>query len=156
MRTLTIVAASAVLCFAGTADRLVPYGGGRSTGVQGWLARKRMSRRLLDPSGREVVSVETLARDWAVVNGCEERPTVEPVPGTDLTVKRMTWQSPAGPPVIVYRIEGGAHGWPGGPQYLPARLIGRIPKRLDATGILVSFAESLLDRAATTERGPAD
>ena len=109
-----------------------------------------MSRRLLDPSGREVVSVETLARDWAAVNGCGERPTLEPVPGTDLPVERMTWQSPGRPAVTVYRIEGGAHGWPGGPHYLPARAIGRIPKRLDATGVLLSFARDLLAPAAPT------
>ena len=37
------------------------------------------------------------------------------------------------------RIEGGGHGWPGGPQYLPARVIGPIPRHLDATGILLEM-----------------
>ena len=110
-----------------------------------------MSRRLLDPSGREAVAVGTLAGDWAAVNGCEERPAREPVLGTDPPVQRMTWQSPGRRAVTVYRIEGGAHGWPGGPLYLPARAIGRIPKRLDATGVLLSFARNLLDPPAPTD-----
>ena len=109
-----------------------------------------MSQRLLDPSGREAVAVGTLAGDWAAVNGCEERPAREPVLGTDPPVQRMTWQSPGRRAVTVYRIEGGAHGWPGGPHYLPARAIGRIPKRLDATGVLLSFARDLLAPAAPT------
>jgi len=42
-------------------------------------------------------------------------------------------------PVVLYRIEGGGHGWPGDPQYLPARVIGRISRRLDATKILLDM-----------------
>ena len=42
------------------------------------------------------------------------------------------------PPVVVYRLEGGGHGWPGGPRYLPARVVGLIPRHLDATGILLN------------------
>jgi polyhydroxybutyrate depolymerase len=41
--------------------------------------------------------------------------------------------------VVLYRIEGGGHGWPGGPQYLQARIIGPIPRHLDATGILLDM-----------------
>jgi len=40
----------------------------------------------------------------------------------------------------LYRIDDGGHGWPGGPQFLPARLIGPIARRLDATGILLDMA----------------
>jgi Bacterial regulatory proteins, luxR family/Tetratricopeptide repeat len=54
---------------------------------------------------------------------------------------RLTWSAPGGahfrPPVVLYRIEGGGHGWPGGPQYLPARVTGRVPRHLDATKILL-------------------
>ena len=39
--------------------------------------------------------------------------------------------------MVLYRIEGGGHGWPGGPQFLPARVTGPIPRHLDATGILL-------------------
>jgi polyhydroxybutyrate depolymerase len=54
-------------------------------------------------------------------------------------VTRLTWSTPGCPPVVLYRIEGGGHGWPGGPQFLPARLVGPIPRHLDATGILLDL-----------------
>jgi polyhydroxybutyrate depolymerase len=37
----------------------------------------------------------------------------------------------------LYRIEGGGHTWPGGAQYLPARIIGPVASELDATGIML-------------------
>jgi polyhydroxybutyrate depolymerase len=54
-------------------------------------------------------------------------------------VTRLTWSAPGCPPVVLYRIEGGGHGWPGGPQFLPARAIGPVPRQLDATGILLEM-----------------
>jgi len=54
-------------------------------------------------------------------------------------VTRLTWSAPGCPPVVLYRIEGGGHGWPGGPQFMPARFIGPIPRHLDATGILLEM-----------------
>jgi len=57
----------------------------------------------------------------------------------DPPVVRLTWPAPGCSPVVLYRIEGGGHGWPGGPQYLPARVIGRIPRHLGATKILLDM-----------------
>jgi len=60
-------------------------------------------------------------------------------------VRRGYWlaRGPGGPSgtllVVLYRIEGGGHGWPGGPQFLPARVIGPVPRHLDATGILLDM-----------------
>jgi poly(3-hydroxybutyrate) depolymerase len=74
----------------------------------------------------------------------------------ELPVRWLSWTRPGRPPVVLYRIEGGAHGWPGAPQFLPGRLIGRIPSDLDATGILLSFAHEILGttpRATWTEGG---
>ena len=39
--------------------------------------------------------------------------------------------------MVLYRIEGGGHGWPGGPQY--CLLIGRVPRHLDASEILLDM-----------------
>jgi polyhydroxybutyrate depolymerase len=41
--------------------------------------------------------------------------------------------------VVVYIIEDGGHTWPGGPQYLPAFLIGRASHNLDATQAIWDF-----------------
>jgi poly(3-hydroxybutyrate) depolymerase len=66
----------------------------------------------------------------------------------DPPVTRKTWMKPGCHPVTLYRIEGGGHGWPGGPQFLPPRMIGPITKHLDATGLLLDMAERETAHAA--------
>ncbi|MGH7763324.1 MAG: alpha/beta hydrolase family esterase [Candidatus Dormibacteraceae bacterium] len=142
---LALVAGTArqtVLCIEGTKDPLLPYGGGRGSGMFGWMARRRARRQLVQSHGRVAVGAETLAGDWAAANGGPPRPTTEILsvaPG-DLHVDRLTWATPGHAPVVLYRIDGGGHGWPGGPQYMPALFVGRIAQSFDATGILLEFA----------------
>ncbi len=134
--------ATAVLMFEGTADPLVPYAGGPSTGPLGWIVRWRARRLLVDSDGREVVAAETVAADWAGANGSNALPRIERMtaaPG-DLAVDRLSWTEEGRRPVVLYKIAGGGHGWPGGPQYMPAFSIGKISRHLDATGILLDFA----------------
>lgn len=140
---------TAVLSFGGTSDPLVPYAGGSPHGLLAWIARRRARRVLTGREGRGVVGPEVLAAEWAAVNGCGPEPTIDHLPGRpgDVTVDRLGWSAPGRPPVVLYRIEGGGHGWPGGPQYMPAAVVGRIAQRLDATGILLSFATEQLDRS---------
>jgi polyhydroxybutyrate depolymerase len=133
----------AVTIMAGTGDRVVPYEGGplRARGVPGLILRRRAAQHGDPLSERRVASVETVARDWAAGNGIGGDPAVSrlPVAAGDPPVTRLTWSAPGCPPVVLYRIEGGGHGWPGGPQFLPARFIGPIPRQLDATGILLDL-----------------
>ncbi len=137
---------TAVTIMAGTGDRMVNYYGGplRARGVPGWILRRRAARHGDLPSERRVVPVETVARDWAAGNGIGGDPAVSRLPGAagDPPVTRLTWSAPGCPPVVLYRIEGGGHGWPGGPQFLPARVIGPVPRHLDATGILLEMVHA--------------
>jgi hypothetical protein len=73
-------------------------------------------------------------------------PSLEALPrlAGDLAVDRLSWTAPGRRPVVVYRTAGGGHGWPSGPQYLPARFAGRMARHLDATGILLDFARAQL------------
>jgi poly(3-hydroxybutyrate) depolymerase len=85
-----------------------------------------------------------LVVDWAAGNGISGDPVSERLasaPG-DPPVTRLTWSAPGCPRVVLYRIEGGGHGWPGGPQCLPARFVGPIPRHLDATGILLELVRA--------------
>jgi len=131
---------TAVTLMAGTGDPTVPYEGGplHAPGIA-WTLRRRAARHGDLPSERRVAAAETVARDWAAGNGITGEPTVEHLPDApgDPPVTRLTWSAPGCPPVVLYRIEGGGHGWPGGPQFLPARVIGPIPRHLDASGILL-------------------
>jgi polyhydroxybutyrate depolymerase len=136
----------AVLCIEGTRDPLVPYAGGGASGPLAWMSRRRARRSLVASDGRNVVAVETITADWAAANGCSTTPAIDSVSGElgDLPVSRRTWTSGGRGRVVLYRIEGGGHGWPGGPQYMPALFVGRIARNLDATGLLLDFALDLL------------
>ncbi len=136
-----------ILMLVGTADRMVPYGGGPPGGSMGKIALVHVKRMLVDPRGHASVAPQELAAEWAAVNGCRSAPTIDaPRLTCEACVRRMTWAShdAATPPVVLYRIDGGGHGWPGARQYLPPRLIGRIPQGIDGTAIVLDFA-----RAAT-------
>jgi polyhydroxybutyrate depolymerase len=82
-----------ILAFHGTSDTFLPYEGGDSpfpdrpvTGVEAWMA------------------------DWASTDGCAAGPTVTSV---SPEVDSLTWQGCAAP-VVLYRVLGGGHTWPGG------------------------------------------
>lgn len=129
---------AAALLIAGTGDRAVPYGGGAPSGLMARLARRRGRAAFGTTAGRETVAVESVAADWVSANGCGATPAIQPAEAAG--VERLTWSDEEGPRVVLYRIEGGGHGWPGGPQYAPPFLVGRISRDFDATGAILDFA----------------
>lgn len=121
-----------VLIIQGTEDPLVPYDGG-NVRVGG---RER---------GRLISTADAVKR-WVAANGCAEPPNVEVRPDADprdgCRVTVMTYTGGrAGSEVLLYRIDGGGHTWPGGSQYLPKRLIGRVCRDFDATRTIWEFFE---------------
>jgi polyhydroxybutyrate depolymerase len=134
----------AFLSFVGTADPVVPYDGGLAHRRRRPLLRHLGNRRRGEPR-RPVAAAETVAADWAKANGCQAVPAAKqlPSPRGDLGVTRLSWCGDDSNPVVLYRIEGGGHTWPGGPQYLPASFIGPVARHLDATGILLDMAQGV-------------
>jgi len=134
---------TAVTIMAGTADPMARYDGGplHARGVAGLILRRRAARHGDLTSERRTVPVEMVARDWAAANGITGDPAEEHLPDApgDPPVTRLTWAAPGCQQVVLYRIEGGGHGWPGGPQYLPSRVVGPIPRHLEASGILLDM-----------------
>ena len=117
-----------VLMLQGTADPLMPYsGGGGADGRRG-----------------DVLSTDAAVKLWVGINGCGAEPQVtnledaDPKDGCKVVVSRWT-NGLAGTEVVLYRIEGGGHTWPGGLQYLPARLIGPVCRDFDATAVIWDF-----------------
>lgn len=126
-----------VLAFHGTADPLVPYGGG-PIGL-GRLAERRSGRTggSREPGRGVAAPIEEVCADWATPGSS---PATERLPGgADLAVDRLSWPDPLGSQTTLYRVRGGGHTWPGGAPYLPARIIGPVARTLDATGILLDF-----------------
>ena len=113
-----------VIAFQGTADPLMPYGGG---GVA--LRRGR------------VLSAERSIAFWAGVSGCADAPatTEEPDRVTDGTRVRRTAFGGCrdGTAVELFTIEGGGHTWPGGPD--AARRVGRVSREVDGTERIWEF-----------------
>jgi polyhydroxybutyrate depolymerase len=142
---------AAMTLVIGTGDRTTPYAGGRLTrgGLSGLILKQRAARHGERPGEDIVTGAEDLVADWVRANGitgngrpAEPVVTELPMPSpNDPPVTRKTWSKPGCHPVTLYRIEGGGHSWPGGPQVLPPRMIGPISKHLDATGLLLEMAE---------------
>jgi polyhydroxybutyrate depolymerase len=129
------------LAFHGTADPLMPYRGG-PIGPLGRLAGRRPAE-----AGRGgAAPIEEVAADWAFAAGAAPPPASEVVPGTagDLRVERLTWPSGGASPPTLYRVIEGGHTWPGGPQYLPARIVGPVARHLPATGLALDFVRAAL------------
>jgi polyhydroxybutyrate depolymerase len=102
------------ILFHGTADPIVPYRGGPS-----WMAPAPFP------------DVASWAARWAARNGCDATPR-ETAVAADVT--RLEYC----PDVLLYRIEGGGHTWPGG-EPLPEWLFGRTSDGVDATRLEWAF-----------------
>jgi polyhydroxybutyrate depolymerase len=114
-----------VLMLQGTRDPLVPYHGGAVAFGRG-----------------KIIDTEEAARRWAALNGGRE-PVREPLPadGKDRCggLRTIYPGGRDGSEVTLVRLDGGGHTWPGGAQYLPERLIGRVCRDFDATVLIWDF-----------------
>ena len=92
----------------------------------------------------KVLSVRQTIEYWVKHNGCAPSPTITEEPDRDpddgTRVHREEYSGGReGTEVIFYAIEGGGHTWPGGYQYLPASIIGKTSKDIDANEVIWSF-----------------
>ncbi len=104
--------------FHGTADTFANYNGGTSL----------VSRNHSFPS------VTSWTSNWARRNRCSPAP-VETRVATDVT--RIEYTNCAAP-VVLYRIEGGGHTWPGG-KPMPEWMAGTTTESIDATREMWAF-----------------
>jgi polyhydroxybutyrate depolymerase len=114
-----------VLMLQGTRDPLVPYHGGAVAFGRG-----------------KISDTEEAARRWGALNGGRE-PVREPLPadGKDRCggLRTIYPGGRDGSEVTLVRLDGGGHTWPGGAQYLPELLIGRVCRDFDATELIWAF-----------------
>lgn len=121
-----------VMIINGTEDPLVPYDGGQIV-----VFNKKKPRG-------EIFSTEQTIKLFRQFNGCRGEPQTRAFP--DLAVKDGTqveefaWTECKGQSqVILLKVSGGGHTWPGGRQYLPKRRIGRVSRDINATEQIVEF-----------------
>ncbi len=123
-----------VMILNGTEDPLVPYQGGHVT----VLNRKRGA----------VVSTDETVAFWAKANACPSAPLMETLsdrdPGDGTRVDRTTFRGCGeGTSVVLYRIAGGGHTWPGGAPYLSERIVGRVSRDIAACDVIWEFFRSI-------------
>jgi len=94
---------------------------------------------------------------WSRANGCSEH-VVRSIPdGVDdgTRSRRDEYRGCTDDAsVVLVRVEGGGHTWPGGPQYLPAALIGSTSRDFDATEQLWRFFVDVGGNATRAPHGP--
>jgi polyhydroxybutyrate depolymerase len=108
-----------VVAFHGTDDGFVTYDGGLGEDALDLPAPDGSGRTLrelreageIPPSGARGPSVPEITTAWARRNGCEDTEPAERRAAADVTV--LTWDCPPGAEVLLYRVEGGGHSWPG-------------------------------------------
>jgi len=120
--------AVSVFIIHGTQDPMVAFGGGAVDH---------------GANGRVISTSETL-RLWITRDACNPIPATDTLPDTDpsdkCTVQWSRWsEGRRGTEVVLYQVEGGGHTWPGGRQYLPIFMVGRVCLDFDATQAIWEF-----------------
>jgi len=121
-----------ILIINGTKDPLVPFNGGdlRLFGV----GRSR----------GEVLSTAETVELFRRHNGCDPIPKKskledkDPDDGATVEVERYTGGKD-GTEVILLKVIGGGHTWPGGKQYLGPRIIGTVCRDINAGEMILDF-----------------
>jgi len=117
----------------GTDDKLVKYDGGSVGFREG-------------DRGHSVSTDETI-RLWIEQINCTNIPVIEDMPNTDLFDKckavKVTYSGGKyNTDVVLIKITGGGHTWPGGPQYLPKFFVGAVCKDFKAEEVIWEFFKS--------------
>jgi len=118
-----------MIAFHGTADRIVPYNGGKV-----WIAPEPFP------------NVATWAANWAQRNRCRPTPDDSAV-AADVT-RREYPHCANDAAVVLYTVLGGGHAWPGGkplPTWLAVEMrifglpVGSTTRNIDATRLMWAF-----------------
>lgn len=116
-----------VLDAHGTADRIVPFNGGKVRG-RGGIS--------------QAISVSAALDQWRRVDGCQGEPTVQNLPDVKDGTRVRRFDSKAcadGTEVVFYQIDEGGHTWPGSKQYLPKSVIGLTTRVFDSSQVIAQF-----------------
>ena len=126
-------ASVAVLVMNGTDDPLVPYNGGQI--------------KVFRKTRGEILSTDQYLDFWKNQNNCNQDPIITQLPDSNSkdksTVSVASYACDGQNPVVLYKIKGGGHTWPGGRQYLGKRLIGVTNRDINACDVIWKFFSNL-------------
>ncbi len=130
-----------VAAFHGTADTFVTYDGSPGTGASRLPAPDGSGRTLGEIGGDRAPVLGTPIpehlRRWAEHNGCRPEPRERRV-ASDVTL--LSWPCPPGADVLLYRIEGGGHSWPGSAFSAGIEgIVGRTTMSISANEVMWEF-----------------
>lgn len=122
----------AALHINGTADPIMPFGGGAVADFGG------------RGEGGQVLSVARTVDFWAHANGCrgdaatQALPVLAPLDRTRV-LSKVHAGCPAAGIVTQLTVAGGGHAWPGGPQYARPAIVGLASRQVDASALIADF-----------------
>ena len=125
-----------IMLINGTDDPLVKYDGG-------FVGFSEESER-----GKSISTDETIKK-WMKNNECSSSRKIEEMDDKnirdDCKATRYTYyRCKNRTRVVLIKIQGGGHTWPGGVQYLPKAIIGNVCKDFDATEVIWEFFKRYL------------
>jgi len=122
----------AIMIVNGTGDPLVPYAGGHIRLF--WFGRSR----------GEILSTDATVERFRRHNGCGATPKTARLPDRDpkddarAEVARYTGGKD-GTEVVLVKVVGGGHTWPGGNQYIGRKLVGTVCMDFNASEMILEF-----------------
>jgi polyhydroxybutyrate depolymerase len=130
-----------IMIVNGTKDPLVPFEGGH-------IRLFKFGR-----SRGEILSTASTVEHFRRYNGCSITPEKsklqdkDPDDGTNVEIEKYAGGKDK-TEVILVKIIGGGHTWPGGSQYLTPRVIGPVCRDINASEIILDFflAHSRMER----------
>jgi len=121
-----------VLMINGTLDPLVKYDGGFGM----------LNRRNEGNEDADMIPAESLVAKIVTLNHCNDKPVTTQLPDMDTRDECTAVESiySCDKAIVDFiKIINGGHTWPGGPQYLPKFLIGRVCRDFDASEKIMQF-----------------
>jgi polyhydroxybutyrate depolymerase len=114
----------------GTADPVVPFGGGPMAGRGGVS---------------DVLSASAMLDRWRQADGCRDDPMQEVLPNTGdgtITTRFTSSACAPGTAVVSVRVDGGGHTWPNAPSFLSEESVGATTHSFDASEASWQFFET--------------
>ena len=121
-----------IMIINGTADPLVPYDGG-------FVRVFKFTRHR-----GKILSTKQTIEIFCRHNGCNQQPEIRKIPDNDpndgaSATEYYYTNGKKNTEVVLVRVDGGGHTWPGGTQYLSKKFIGGVCNDFNASEMILDF-----------------